>query len=143
MYRTDPSKPNGNPINRIKTKIQGITASLATPNKRNPHLTKEKTPSKKSKHDKESEEYREQIHNHLYNKRSRGRRRARATRVAATLVALHIAADRESLTAAGVCAAEGLLASVRVGVNAQGRRARESLVAGTADIPVVVLLVRG
>jgi hypothetical protein len=40
-------------------------------------------------------------------------------------------------------AAEGLLASVRVRVDAQGRRARESLVACTADIAVVVLLVRG
>lgn len=58
-------------------------------------------------------------------------------------MALHIATHRESLTAAGMCAAEGLLASVRVGVDAQGRRTRESLVAGTADIAVVVLLVRG
>ena len=111
MYRTDPSKPNGNPINRIKTKIQGITASLTTPNKRNPYRTKEKTPSKKVKMTK-NQKNTERIPNRLYNKRSRGRSRARATRVAATLVALHIATDGESLTAAGMCAAEGLLASV-------------------------------
>jgi hypothetical protein len=58
-------------------------------------------------------------------------------------MALHIAAHGESLTAAGMGTAERLLTGVRVGVDAQGRRARESLVAGTADIPVVVLLVRG
>lgn len=63
--------------------------------------------------------------------------------MAATLMALHVAADGESLTAASMGTAEGLLASVGVGVDAQGRRARESLVAGTANIAVVVLLVRG
>lgn len=86
---------------------------------------------------------RQQIHSGLYNKCSSSRSRARATRVAATLMALHIAADGESLTAASMCTAEGLLASVGVGVDAQRRRARESLVAGTADIAVMVLLVRG
>mgnify|MGYP006919977505 CR=1 FL=1 len=63
--------------------------------------------------------------------------------MAATLMALHVTAHGESLTAAGMRAAEGLLASVRVRVDAQGGRARESLVACTADIAVVVLLVRG
>lgn len=63
--------------------------------------------------------------------------------MAATLVALHVAAHGEGLAAAGVCAAEGLLARVGVGVDAEGGGARESLVAGAADIPVMVLLVRG
>ena len=63
--------------------------------------------------------------------------------MAATLVALHVAAHGKGLAAASVCAAKGLLAGVRVGVDAQGGRARESLVAGPADVPVVVLLVGG
>lgn len=40
-------------------------------------------------------------------------------------------------------AAEWLLASVRVGVDAQRGGAREGLVAGAADVAVVVLLVLG
>jgi hypothetical protein len=72
----------------------------------------------------------------------RGSRR-RATRVAASLVTLHIAADGEGLSAAGVCAAEGFLACVRVGVDTQARGARECLVACAADVAVVVLLVGG
>ena len=56
---------------------------------------------------------------------------------------LHVAAHGESLAAASVCAAEGLLASVAVRVDAQRGRTRESLVAGAADVTVVVLLVWG
>lgn len=63
--------------------------------------------------------------------------------VASTLVTLHVAAHGEGLAAAGVGAAEGLLARVGVGVDAERRRAGEGLVAGAADIPVMVLLVRG
>lgn len=58
-------------------------------------------------------------------------------------MALHVATHRESLSTASMCAAEGLLTSVRVGVDAQGRRARESLVASAADITIMVLLVWG
>lgn len=58
-------------------------------------------------------------------------------------MALHVAAHGESLSAASVCAAEGLLARVAVGVDAQRGRTRESLVAGAADVAVVVLLVWG
>lgn len=62
--------------------------------------------------------------------------------MASPLVALHVAAHREGLSASRMCAAERLLTSVAVRVNAQARGPRERLVAGPADIPVVVLLVR-
>jgi hypothetical protein len=62
--------------------------------------------------------------------------------VTTTLVTLHVAADRKGLAAAGVCAAEWLLAGVRVRVDAQRGGAGEGLVAGAADISVVVLLIR-
>lgn len=39
-------------MKRIKTKIQGITASHTTPNKRNPHLTKEKKHPLEKQYDK-------------------------------------------------------------------------------------------
>lgn len=64
-----------------------------------------------------------------------------AAGVAAALMALHVAAHGEGLAAAGVGTAEGFLACVRVRVDAQRGRARERLVAGAADVPVVVLLV--
>lgn len=54
---------------------------------------------------------------------------------------LHVTAHREGLAASGMSAAEGLLARVRVRVDAERGRPRERLVAGTADIPVVGLLV--
>lgn len=62
--------------------------------------------------------------------------------MASPLVALHVAAHREGLSTSCMCAAERLLTSVAVRVDAQARGPRESLVAGPADIPVVVLLVR-
>lgn len=62
-------------------------------------------------------------------------------RVAATLVALHVAAHAEGLSAARVGAAEGFLARVAVGVDAQRGRPRERFVAGSADVAVLVLLV--
>jgi len=58
-------------------------------------------------------------------------------------MALHIAANRKGLSAARVRASERFLTRVRVRVDAQRRRTRESLVACAADIPVVVLLVGG
>lgn len=57
------------------------------------------------------------------------------------LVALHITAHGEGLPTAGVCAVEGFLAGVRVGVDAQTGGPGEGLVACAADVPVVVLLV--
>lgn len=57
------------------------------------------------------------------------------------LVALHITADGEGLPTTGMCAVEGFLARVRVRVDAQTRRPGEGLVAGAADVAVVVLLV--
>jgi hypothetical protein len=63
--------------------------------------------------------------------------------VATPLVALHIRPDGESLSTTGMRAVEWFLASVRVRVDAQTRGSGEGLVAGTADISVVVLLVRG
>lgn len=63
--------------------------------------------------------------------------------MAAALMALHVTAHGKSLATAGMGAAEGLLARVRVGVDAQRRRAGKGLVAGSADIPVIILLVRG
>lgn len=58
-------------------------------------------------------------------------------------MALHVAAHGEGLAAAGVRAAEGLLAGVAVGVDAQRGRAAEGLVAGAADVAVLVLGVGG
>jgi hypothetical protein len=63
--------------------------------------------------------------------------------MAASLVTLHIAAHGEGLSAAGVGAAEGLLACVGVRVDAQAGGSREGLVACAADVAVVVLLVGG
>lgn len=54
---------------------------------------------------------------------------------------LHVATHGESLATASVGAAEGLLACVRVRVNSQRGRTRESLVACAADVAIVVLLV--
>lgn len=67
--------------------------------------------------------------------------RDRTTAVASPLVALHVAAHREGFSTSCMCAAERLLTSVAVRVNAQAGGPRESLVAGPADVPVVVLLV--
>lgn len=64
-----------------------------------------------------------------------------ASCVAATLVALHVASYAEGLAAAGVSAAEWLLAGVAVRVDAQAGRSGEGLVASSADVPIVVLLV--
>lgn len=61
--------------------------------------------------------------------------------MAATLVALHVAAHAEGFAAAGMRAAEGLLAGVAVRVDTERRGPRECLVAGAADVTVVVLLV--
>lgn len=54
---------------------------------------------------------------------------------------LHVAAHAEGLPTTGVGAAEGLLARVAVGVDAQAGGSREGLVAGAADIAIMVLLV--
>jgi hypothetical protein len=77
----------------------------------------------------------------LHHSRWSRRGRNRAGGMATALVALHVAAHAKGLPAAGVGAAEGLLAGVRVRVDAQAGRAREGLVAGAADVAVVVLLV--
>lgn len=61
--------------------------------------------------------------------------------MAPPLMALHITAHTKRLSAAGMGTAEGFLACMRVGVDAQRGRTRERLVAGAADISVVVLLV--
>lgn len=61
--------------------------------------------------------------------------------MASPLMALHVAAHREGLSTSRMCAAERLLTSVAVRVNTQAGGPRESLVAGPADVPVVVLLV--
>jgi hypothetical protein len=58
-------------------------------------------------------------------------------------MALHVTAHGESLAATGVRAAEGLLARVAVGVDAQRGGAAEGLVAGAADVAVLVLRVGG
>lgn len=60
-----------------------------------------------------------------------------------SLMALHITPHGEGLATARMRTPEWLLAGVRVAVDAQRGRAREGLVACAADIPVVVLLVRG
>ena len=59
--------------------------------------------------------------------------------VAAALVALHVAADAEGLAAPGERALEGLLARVRVAVDAQRAGPREGLVARLADVAVLAL----
>ena len=64
-----------------------------------------------------------------------------ATRVASPFVALHVAAHAKCLPAASVGTPEWLLACVAVRVDPERRRTRESLVACSADIPVLVLLV--
>lgn len=63
--------------------------------------------------------------------------------MASPLMTLHVTAHRESLPAAGMGAPERLLARVAVGVDAQAGGSRESLVAGAADVAVMVLLVGG
>lgn len=65
-----------------------------------------------------------------------------STGVAAPLVALHVAPYAEGLAAASVGAAERLLAGVAVRVDAKAGRSGEGLVAGAADVSVVVLLER-
>ena len=69
--------------------------------------------------------------------------RNRTTGVTTPLMTLHVAAHRERLSTARVGATEGLLARVAVGVDTQAGGPRESLVAGAADVAVMVLLVRG
>lgn len=61
----------------------------------------------------------------------------------ATFVALHVAPHAEGFTTTRVGAAEGLLSGVAVGVDAETGRSREGLVARSADVSVVVLLVGG
>lgn len=65
----------------------------------------------------------------------------RAASMATALMTLHVAPHTEGLPTAGVCAAERLLAGVAVRVDAQTGRAREGLVAGAADVAIMVLLV--
>lgn len=67
------------------------------------------------------------------------RRGHRASGMAAPLVTLHVAADTEGLPAAHMGASEGLLARVTVGVDSQTGRPREGLVAGPADVSVMIL----
>jgi hypothetical protein len=62
--------------------------------------------------------------------------------MATTLVTLHIAPHAEGLAAASMCAAERLLASVAVGVDAEAGGPREGLVACPADVAIMVLLIR-
>lgn len=64
-----------------------------------------------------------------------------SSRMAPALMTLHIGADTERLPAPSVRALEGLLTSVRVGVDAQRGRTRECLVACAADVAVMGLLV--
>lgn len=59
--------------------------------------------------------------------------------VATPLVTLHVASDTEGLSAPGVWALEGLLASVRVAVNPQGAGTRKGLVASLADVAILRL----
>lgn len=61
--------------------------------------------------------------------------------MAAALMALHVAPHTEGFAASGMCAPEWLFAGVAVAMDAQTRGPRERLVAGAADISVVVLLV--
>ena len=114
-----------------RTHDPGYHGHHTTPNKRNP-LQKKQFPITNTK-----------VHQDPDAENSNDQSRSRTTRVAAPLVALHVAAHGERLPTAGVGAAEGLLARVGVGVDAQRGRAREGLVAGAADVAVVVLLVLG
>lgn len=59
--------------------------------------------------------------------------------MAATLMALHVAANTEGFAASLMRALEGLLAGVGVRVDAQAGGPRESLVTGLADIAVLGL----
>ena len=70
-------------------------------------------------------------------------RRNRTSTVASPLMTLHVTAHRESLPATSVSAPERLLTRVAVGVDAQTGGPRERLVAGAADVAVMVLLVGG
>jgi hypothetical protein len=67
------------------------------------------------------------------------RRDHRASGMTAPLVPLHVAADTEGLPAAHMGASEGLLARVTVGMDSQTGRPREGLVAGPADVSVMIL----
>lgn len=59
--------------------------------------------------------------------------------MATALVSLHITSYTEGFAATGVGALERFLAGVRVAMNAQGARARESLVACLADVAILGL----
>lgn len=59
--------------------------------------------------------------------------------VTAPLVSFHVAAHTERLAAANVRALERLFARVRVAVDTQGARPRESLVACLADVTLLRL----
>lgn len=54
-------------------------------------------------------------------------------------MSLHVTSYTEGFAATGVGALEGLLAGVRMAVNAQGARPRESLVACLADVAILGL----
>lgn len=58
--------------------------------------------------------------------------------VATSLVALHITAYTEGLATAWTRATEWLFTGVAVRVNAEAGRSGEGLIAGAADIPVMV-----
>lgn len=70
-----------------------------------------------------------------------GAGRVHLNTVAASLVALHVAAYAESFSTASLRALERLLASVGVAVNAQAAGATEGLVARRADVAVLRLRV--
>jgi hypothetical protein len=57
--------------------------------------------------------------------------------MAASLVALHVAPDAKGLAAASVRALEGLLASVRMAVDAQAAGPAEGLITGLANVSVL------
>lgn len=59
--------------------------------------------------------------------------------MAATFMALHIAADAKGFATAGMCASEGLLARMAVRMDAQAGWSRECLVTCPAHISVIVL----
>ena len=62
-------------------------------------------------------------------------------RMAAPLMTLHIAAYAESLATPGLGTLEGLLAGMRVTVNAEAAGPAESLIAGGADVTILALSV--
>lgn len=66
----------------------------------------------------------------------------RSSAMTAALMALHVAAHTECLSAACMCASEGLLASVAMRVDSKTRWTRKCLVACAADIPLIILRVR-